>query len=363
MLLFILALHLQQPALVRCSFHPAAAKQWTGGCGRLFNQTPRMTLSRVSKVTSGRWRADAEADDAWTGTMTDAGYPDALLELESFRARTGVAGILRTEYGWYSLVHYHDADDSLVFEIDTSRTTPPSDLDRAILRRADSLLTEANWNRADDRNCPDGAKALSIYCAMQRAGIEETGGAHHRRPAMELVREIVDERAANRNYSHRLMDYNNDRSTTIADVRSLFAEALRRMDGAATAQQALPATSAGPAPLDSAGAALQLRIIDRARALIGAAKTWNKQETQTCTPRPKTYGLYCALRVAVEEVTGQDDDANPVMRDARAVVDFVASKQYPARLVNYNNDPATSYEDLQAVFRILRNRVSRRKKD
>jgi hypothetical protein len=56
-----------------------------------------------------------------------------------------------------------------------------------------------------------------------------TGGFHHRRPALELVRQIVDERSEGRNYHHRLMDYNNDPSTRLEDVQSLFAEALARM--------------------------------------------------------------------------------------------------------------------------------------
>jgi hypothetical protein len=43
------------------------------------------------------------------------------------------------------------------------------------------------------------------------------------------VREIVDERTKARNYNHRMMDYNNDPTTTPADVRSLFAEALARI--------------------------------------------------------------------------------------------------------------------------------------
>ncbi len=49
-----------------------------------------------------------------------------------------------------------------------------------------------------------------------------------------------------------------------------------------------------------------------------------------------------------------------VMQEARQVVDFIAPKTYEARLVDYNNDPATSFADLQAFFRILRNRLTRR---
>jgi HEAT repeat protein len=46
---------------------------------------------------------------------------------------------------------------------------------------------------------------------------------------VKALRQIVDERSANKDYNHRLTDYNNDASTRLDDVRSLFAEALKRM--------------------------------------------------------------------------------------------------------------------------------------
>jgi hypothetical protein len=85
------------------------------------------------------------------------------------------------------------------------------------------------WNRADDRTCPAAATTWSIYCAVERAMIEVTGGFNHRRPAGQLVRQIVDERSANRNYSDRMMDYNNDPRTVMADVQSVFGEAIARI--------------------------------------------------------------------------------------------------------------------------------------
>jgi hypothetical protein len=39
----------------------------------------------------------------------------------------------------------------------------------------------------------------------------------------------VDTRSKDRNYSHRMMDYNNDPRTQLSDVRSLFAEAIARI--------------------------------------------------------------------------------------------------------------------------------------
>jgi hypothetical protein len=45
-----------------------------------------------------------------------------------------------------------------------------------------------------------------------------------------VVREIVEERTATRNYHHHLMDYNNDPTTRLSDVQILFKEALSRME-------------------------------------------------------------------------------------------------------------------------------------
>jgi hypothetical protein len=68
-----------------------------------------------------------------------------------------------------------------------------------------------------------------MYCALERATRDVTGGFHHRRPALELVRVIVEERTKGRDYRHRLMDYNNDSTTHIADVHSVFAAALGKI--------------------------------------------------------------------------------------------------------------------------------------
>ncbi|MEP6493012.1 MAG: hypothetical protein ABJF01_10070 [bacterium] len=103
-----------------------------------------------------------------------------------------------------------------------------------------------------------------------------------------------------------------------------------------------------------------LKVIERAQVLLGSASKWNRKETQRCAANAPTFGIFCALKKALEDVTGHFDNESAVLSDARSVVDFVASKEYKARLVNYNNDQATSYADVQEFFRILRNRVIRR---
>lgn len=164
----------------------------------------------------------------WAGDMTDQGYPNAPIEVEVYADSSGV---LRTEYGWFPVTHLVSSSAGLRFDLDGSHEIAPNELDQEIIRRAAAILsTEAVWNRADNRKCPANASTWSIYCAMEKATIEVTGGFHHRRPALETVREIVEKRTAGRNYHHRLMDYNNDRSTTLADVQSLFKEALAQAE-------------------------------------------------------------------------------------------------------------------------------------
>jgi hypothetical protein len=142
----------------------------------------------------------------------------------------GGTGVMRTYAGWFAVSGFAAGDSVLRFRVDTVKQVPPGTLDRQILERAAAIITsDSVWNRADNRKCPPSATTWSIYCAVERAEVEVTGGFHHRRPAMELVREIVDERTAKKTYQHRLMGYNNDPATHLEDVRSLFAEAIARI--------------------------------------------------------------------------------------------------------------------------------------
>jgi hypothetical protein len=255
-----------------------------GSCGPMFDAVPILTIARVKAITSGRWRADVQPTEVWAGTMTDANAPvmyEARLVVESvtskkyagrligynndpattfadvqafFRALqdrlvkqgassldrsaeaveieiyAGGAGVIRTFAGWFPVTRFTVQDSVVRFQIGTAKEVAPNALDREILKRAAAIITsDAVWNRADDRNCPPAATTWSIYCAEERASIDVTGGFHHRRPALELVREIVDARSKAKSYPHRLMGYNNDPTTRLEDVRSLFAEAIARV--------------------------------------------------------------------------------------------------------------------------------------
>jgi hypothetical protein len=119
--------------------------------------------------------------------MTDRGYPNAPLELEIY---AGNWGVLRTEYGWFP-VNGFAASSTLSFDLDSSHQVQPSALDLEIVQKASVILsTENAWNRDDNRQCATNATTWSIYCALEKAEAEVTGGVHHRRPASEIVRKI-----------------------------------------------------------------------------------------------------------------------------------------------------------------------------
>jgi hypothetical protein len=86
-----------------------------------------------------------------------------------------------------------------------------SETDIAILERAKQILTEQQErNQSGDRNCEDdiAASQLSVFCALYSASLEITGVYRHRRPAMQALREVLQEKYPGK-YAHRLRDINN----------------------------------------------------------------------------------------------------------------------------------------------------------
>jgi hypothetical protein len=96
--------------------------------------------------------------------------------------------------------------------------------DIEIVKRAREILNSpAKWNRADTRNCPASEKTFSLYCALEKATEEVSKHFEHRGAAMQEARFVIDDIAPNRNYEHRLMGYNNDPTTTFADIQKVFS--------------------------------------------------------------------------------------------------------------------------------------------
>ena len=106
---------------------------------------------------------------------------------------------------------------------DPDARPPVTQADIQIVQRAQKILdSPARWNRSDTRICPADARTFSLYCALEKATVEVTGNFQHRGAAMQESRFVIEAVAPNRNYHHRLMDYNNDPTTSFADVQKVL---------------------------------------------------------------------------------------------------------------------------------------------
>ena len=105
-----------------------------------------------------------------------------------------------------------------------------------------------------------------------------------------------------------------------------------------------------------------VRIVQRAREILSSPAKWNRADNRVCPAESKTFSLYCALEKATDEVSGHFEHRGAAMQEARFVIEDVAPnwKEYHHRLMDYNNDPRTTFADIQKVFRLLEERVGKR---
>jgi hypothetical protein len=105
-----------------------------------------------------------------------------------------------------------------------------------------------------------------------------------------------------------------------------------------------------------------IRIVQRAKQILDSPAKWNRSDTRVCPTEAKSFSLYCALEKATDEVTGNFQHRSAAMQEALFVIDDIAPnrKNYEHRLMDYNNDPTTTFSDIQKVFRLLQDRISER---
>ena len=254
---------------------------------------------------------------------------------------------------------------------DDSNVRPPvTNADLQIAKRAREILdSPAKWNRADNRECPAGAKTFSLYCALQVATTELCGKAEHRGAALQEARFVIDEIALNRNYNHRLMDYNNDPTTTFNDIQ----EVLRLTENLIALRLKAEASNGGvvsvkpPPPTASSGNSTpvtktDIEIVKRARQILDAPAKWDRHDTQACPADETVFSLYCALVKARTEVSGTSDAGDVVMQEARRIIDETAPnhEKYKARLTDFNNDLTVTFPDIQKLLQLVEERLTRR---
>ena len=105
-----------------------------------------------------------------------------------------------------------------------------------------------------------------------------------------------------------------------------------------------------------------IRIVRRAREILNSPAKWNRSDNRECPATQRTYSLYCALEKATEDVSKKFAHRGAAMQQARFVIDEALAKgnHYKHRLMDYNNDPKTTFEDVQRLFSLLEERIQKR---
>ena len=118
-----------------------------------------------------------------------------------------------------------------------------------------------------------------------------------------------------------------------------------------------------------------LRILQRADALLRDPASWNRHDDRVCSDDEATgkRSLFCALQKADTEVLGTYEHRNvalqevrfaveDVMRDRQTEMMFDALRHFrlPHRLMDFNNLPDTRFEDIHNVLGVATLRVAGR---
>jgi len=104
-----------------------------------------------------------------------------------------------------------------------------------------------------------------------------------------------------------------------------------------------------------------LRILDRAAELLPDEAHWNRHDTRECDPNATALSLFCALQKASIEVLGQYDHRRVALQEVRFAIEEVSGgREFEHRLMDFNNLPETTLEDVRKVLAIARARVAER---
>ncbi len=98
--------------------------------------------------------------------------------------------------------------------------------------------------------------------------------------------------------------------------------------------------------------------------MAGLARLIAKKIRNDPTPEIKRLTKYqnCALKQASIEITGAFDNDNEAMTEARATITEAIPKgrSYSSRLTDFNNDPATTFAELQKYLVLVEERLTKR---
>lgn len=95
-----------------------------------------------------------------------------------------------------------------------------------------------------------------------------------------------------------------------------------------------------------------VEILKRTLVLLKDTESWSKNDDRRCEPEETQLSLYCALRQASLDVTGEFQHRAAALQEVRYAIDAARPDHgYAHRLMDYNNDPTVTLDDVHRMLR------------
>ncbi len=91
-------------------------------------------------------------------------------------------------------------------------------------------------------------------------------------------------------------------------------------------------------------------ILARTKELLATEARWDRNGEQTCPQNAEKWSLFCALMQASRDVAGDFELRRPALTEVRGAIKDVTGKNFDRRLLDFNNDSATTFQDVRAVL-------------
>lgn len=98
-------------------------------------------------------------------------------------------------------------------------------------------------------------------------------------------------------------------------------------------------------------------ILLAARELLSDESKWTQNEEQQCDLNATQWTLFCALQKASFDVTGDFKLRRAALEETRLAAEEIGGQPFERRLLDFNNMPTTTFEDIQKVLDIALQRI------
>jgi len=104
-----------------------------------------------------------------------------------------------------------------------------------------------------------------------------------------------------------------------------------------------------------------LMILDSADVMLSDALVWDRADDRKCGPQDETFSLYCSLYFGSMDTIGEYQHRRTALQEIRfAIEDATGGREFNHRMMDFNNLPETSFDDVKDVIETASARVQSR---